>query len=52
MSHDPLSPAEDEETREAAAEADETLPPGSMPGGPEYAEDAAEPEGSGGAPAH
>jgi hypothetical protein len=52
MSHDPLSPAEDEETREAAAEADETLPPGSMPGGPEDPEETAEPEGPAGAPAH
>ncbi len=29
-----------------AAEADETLKPGSMPGGPEYPEDAVEGEGA------
>jgi len=52
MSHDPQSPAEDERSHEAAADADESLPPGSMPGGPEYAEEAAEPEDAGGAPAH
>jgi hypothetical protein len=52
MSHDPQSPAEDDRTREAAAEADETLPPGSMPGGPEYPGEAGEPEGPAGAPAH
>jgi hypothetical protein len=34
--------ATDEEALERAAEADETLPPGSMPGGPEYPEEATE----------
>ena len=52
MSTDPNAPLEDEETRQAGAEADDTLPPGSMPGGPEYPEEAAEPEGADGAPAH
>ena len=52
MSEHPPAPLEDDETRRRAAEADETLEPGSMPGGPEYPEEAAEPEGSGGAPAH
>ena len=35
-------PREDEETRERAAESDDTLAPGSMPGGPEYPEKASE----------
>ena len=52
MSQDPHAPLEDEETRQDGAEADDTLAPGSMPGGPEYPEEAAEPEGPGGAPAH
>ena len=52
MSEDPQAPLEDEKTREAGAEADDTLAPGSMPGGPEYPEEAAEPEDSAGAPAH
>ena len=43
-------PIEDEESRQRAAEADETLAPGSMPGGPEYVEEAAEDDPA--APAH
>ena len=42
---------EDEEAVEQAAEADETLPPASMPGGPEYPEEASEGPDTG-APAH
>ena len=35
---------ESQEDISEAAEADETLPPGSMPGGPDYPEDAVEGE--------
>ena len=42
---------EDEQAVEQAAEADETLPPASMPGGPEYPEEASEGPDAG-APAH
>ena len=52
MSQEPQAPLEDDETRQRSAEADETLAPGSMPGGPEYPEEAAEPDESAGAPAH
>ena len=49
---EPLDRAdEDEEALGQAAEADETLPPGSMPGGPEYPEEASEGPDAG-APAH
>ncbi len=49
---EPVRPAdEDEEAVEQAAEADETLPPASMPGGPEYPEEASEGPDTG-APAH
>jgi hypothetical protein len=37
---------ESQEDMSEAAEADETLKPGSMPGGPEYPEDAVEGEGA------
>ena len=37
---------ESEQDMSEAAEADETLEPGSMPGGPEYPEDAVEGEGA------
>ena len=45
---------EDAESRERAAEADDTLAPGTMPGGPDYPEEATEgPErDEPGAPAH
>jgi len=43
---------EDEQAVEQAAEADETLPPASMPGGPEYPEEANGGTEPGGAPAH
>ena len=44
---------EDEESLARAADADETLPPGSEPGGPDYPEEAVEGrEAGGGAPAH
>ena len=33
---------EDEDARARAADADDSLAPGSMPGGPEYAEEASE----------
>jgi hypothetical protein len=55
---DPAGPerraGEDEESRARAADADETLAPGSDPGGPEYPEEASEGGESGGpgAPAH
>ncbi|MDQ3867290.1 MAG: hypothetical protein M3304_10800 [Actinomycetota bacterium] len=42
---------EDEDAVDQAAEADETLPPASMPGGPEYPEEASEGPDTG-APAH
>ena len=45
---------DDEEARARAADADETLAPGSEPGGPDYPEEASDgPEpGTPGAPAH
>lgn len=52
MSQEQQAPREDEEARRRAAEADDTLAPGSMPGGPEYADEAAEPDAPSGAPAH
>jgi hypothetical protein len=55
---DPAGPerrsGEDDEARARAAEADDSLAPGSEPGGPEYPEDASEGRESEppGAPAH
>ena len=49
------SPLRDEDSRRRAAEADDSLAPGSMPGGPEYAEEASEgpdPAADSGGPAH
>jgi hypothetical protein len=44
---------EDEESLARAADADETLPPGSEPGEPDYPEEATEGrDAGGGAPAH
>lgn len=47
-------PGDDEEARARAADADDTLAPGSQPGGPEYPEDASEGTGAEppAAPAH
>ena len=45
---------DDEDSRARAADADDTLAPGSMPGGPEYPEEASEgrDDEAQGAPAH